>query len=422
MIDPEHQRGAEVRLQEDERSRCQAEAEVAHRALPLRAAPGAIDDEPGKRKHEQELAELRWLEAEEGKFEGAPRAARGEAEDEDQRDADAEEGVDADPQLAEARVVDAGQQVHADDAEHGVDRLPVDVVVGVAGDVVLRRLAEREDAEGGQGDGGEGQRAVHVGQAEALGDAGADREGLGPGAGGRGSRTSVGASAASALATSVELLVRNTLRGSVSAAGAADSAPKPPSSMVTKVTIRGFGIRGEDRVPGLVRVRRALGGAGLAGDRDREAAEDVDTRCRRRSARRRAGLRGSPPGMSGSMWTWRARLGVEFLQHPAGGVVDLHADVRGDDGAAVAERRVGDRHLQRVGLQVALPGGELDVVAGRPGPVGFAFLVELVAPVLASGSRPSSAPGRSMPVGRPIPSACAQCCSSPVSHMRRPSV
>ena len=114
----EHQGGAEVGLQENERRRSQAEAEVAHRALPRRAPPGAVDHEPGKREHKQELAELRWLEAEEGKFEGAPRAARGEAEDEDERDADAEEGVDADPQLAEARVVDPGQQVHADQPEH----------------------------------------------------------------------------------------------------------------------------------------------------------------------------------------------------------------------------------------------------------------------------------------------------------------
>ncbi len=35
----------------DESSRCEAETEVAHRALPLRAPPGAIDDEPGKREH-----------------------------------------------------------------------------------------------------------------------------------------------------------------------------------------------------------------------------------------------------------------------------------------------------------------------------------------------------------------------------------
>ena len=37
-----------------------------------------------------------------------------------------------------------------------------------------------------------------------------------------------------------------------------------------------IGIGSEDAVPRLVEVRRALGGAGLAGDRDRKAAEDVE--------------------------------------------------------------------------------------------------------------------------------------------------
>src|SRR3954462_8204462 len=65
--DHENHRGAEVWLQEDECSRCQAETEVACGPLARRAPPGSIDHEPGKRKYEQELAELRWLEAEEGK-------------------------------------------------------------------------------------------------------------------------------------------------------------------------------------------------------------------------------------------------------------------------------------------------------------------------------------------------------------------
>jgi hypothetical protein len=128
------------------------------------------DDEAGKRQDEQELAQLRWLEAEEGKFEGAPRAARGEAEDEDEGDAGAEEGVDPNPQLAEARVVDPRKQVHADQAKGRVDRLPVDVVAGIARHVVLGRLSQGEDAEGDQPDGGEAEGCVHIGQAEALGD------------------------------------------------------------------------------------------------------------------------------------------------------------------------------------------------------------------------------------------------------------
>src|SRR3954452_20807253 len=153
--DHKHHRGAEVGLQEDEGGREKAETEVAHGPLDRRAPPGAIDHESGKREHEQELAELRWLEAEEGKFEGAPRAAGGEAEDEDEGDADAEEGVEADPELAEARVVDPGQREHAEQAEDGVDRLSLEVVVGAAGDVVPGRLPQGEDAEGDEADRGE---------------------------------------------------------------------------------------------------------------------------------------------------------------------------------------------------------------------------------------------------------------------------
>ena len=204
-----------------------------------RAPPGAVDDEPGEGEDEQELAELGGLEAEEGEFEGATRAAGGEAEDEDERDAGAEEGVDPDPQLAEARVVDPGHQQHPDDAEDAVERLAVDVVMGAAGNVVGGRLGEHEDAEGGEGDGGQAQGPVHVGEAEALADADADRERLRaglPAAGG------VHHSASPVPVAETELACLPKYASRIcSAAGAADSAPKPPSSTVTMVTIRGFG-------------------------------------------------------------------------------------------------------------------------------------------------------------------------------------
>ena len=61
-------------------------------------------------------------------------------------------------------------------------------------------------------------------------------------------------------------------------------------------------------------------------------------------------------------------------------VLDPHPDVRGHDAPAVGDRAVGDRHLERVGLQVALPDGEVDVVAGRPGPVGEVLAEQAVAP------------------------------------------
>ena len=142
-------------------------------------------------------------------------------------------------------------------------------------------------------------------------------------------------------------------------------------------------VRGEHDVPGLVGVAGRCAVPVLPATGDREAAEDAVGGAARRSAPPRAGPSRIAAAVAGVDLDVAARLRVEFLQHPAGRVLDFHADVRGDDGAAVGERRVGDRHLQRVGLQVALAGRQLDVVAGRPGPVGFAFLVELVAPLLA---------------------------------------
>ena len=180
-----------------------------------------------------------------------------------------------------------------------------------------RRLGEGEDAEGCEGGGRERQGAVHVGQAEALGDAGMDREGLGPGAAGAGRVHQPPAWPPFSAAASARAGPRKYASRIFLAAGAADSTPKPPSSIVTKVTIRGFGIRGEDAVPGLVRVRRALGGAGLARDRDREAAEDVEGGAA-------AVLRGVVQPFEdrrpvfGVDVNVPARPRVEFLQHPAG--------------------------------------------------------------------------------------------------------
>src|ERR1700733_389158 len=249
--DREHHRGAEVRLQENEGRRGQSQAEISDRALPRRAPPGAVDDEPGERQHEQELAELGRLEAEEGEFERARRAAGGEAEDEDQGDAGTEEGVDPDPQLAEARIVDSGQQQHPDHSEDAVESLPVDVVVGTAGDVVGGRLTEREDAEGDQRHGRQGQRPVHMGEAEALADAGADRERLGvslPAAGGvhqpwppSSSEAATSEPSASPFSEALASCPWKYASSISLAAGAALSAPKPPSSILTAVTIFGWG-------------------------------------------------------------------------------------------------------------------------------------------------------------------------------------
>ena len=57
---------------------------------------------------------------------------------------------------------------------------------------------------------------------------------------------------------------------------------------------------------------------------------------------------------------------VDPLEHGAVGGVGLETDVGTDYGAAVGDRRVGDRQLQRRGLEVALADGEVLVVADRP--------------------------------------------------------
>src|SRR5207244_10119 len=50
------------------------------------------------------------------------------------------------------------------------------------------------------------------------------------------------------------------------------------------------------------------------------------------------------------------------------------------DPTTVRDRAVGDRELERIGLEVTLPDGEVDVVAGRPRPVGEVLAEQPVAP------------------------------------------
>src|SRR5919204_355001 len=64
-----------------------------------------------------------------------------------------------------------------------------------------------------------------------------------------------------------------------------------------------------------------------------------------------------------------------------GGVLDLVADVRRGHAAAVDHGGVRGRHLQGRRLQVALPAGEVDVVADRPRAIGLALLEQAVAPL-----------------------------------------
>ena len=140
-----------------------------------------------------------------------------------------------------------------------------------------------------------------------------------------------------------------------------------------------------------------------------------------------------------SSTTWRSRASIlilrlrlvrELLDGHAVAVLDRLAEVRLDDRAAVGQRRVGDRDLQRRRLQVTLADGEVDAVAGRPRLVdrrrtrssaawrlvaeaGLLAALRVLREALRCARRgrapgPAARPGGRCRSVRPKPSCCAQ--------------
>ena len=70
-----HERRPQVRLQEHEQDRDDAEADRGEDRAPARHAPGALDEEARDREDEEHLAELRGLELDDAEVEPALRAA-----------------------------------------------------------------------------------------------------------------------------------------------------------------------------------------------------------------------------------------------------------------------------------------------------------------------------------------------------------
>ena len=237
----------------------------------------------------------------------------------------------------------------------------------VARDVVLGRVAERH------------QRADARARATASSSNGSKRQR----AGARSAR-SLDAAAGSALWAACSSACREAPRTQLlltpnqssrirRAAGAAASAPKPPCSTVDGDDDRPRLVGHVGDVPGLVGLPRALGGAGLAVDRvascgqPAKTSADVPPRLARRSAQAVEDRLAVAPGRSSTRarrrrarCCWSSRPPASSTRRPRCGRAHL---------AAVGDRRVGDRHLQRRGLQVALADREVDVVAQRPGRV-----------------------------------------------------
>ncbi len=139
-----NERRAEVRLEEDEEDRDRREPERGERSADLVQASRALCQEAGERKHEQDLAELGRLEAEEAQVEPALGTANraGKEDDRDQERGAAEDHTP--PRPVEIRIDERRdeQTQHADD---DVDRLARQVVALVARDVVMRDPRDRPE-------------------------------------------------------------------------------------------------------------------------------------------------------------------------------------------------------------------------------------------------------------------------------------
>ncbi len=126
-----HQPGAEVGLRDDDHRRDQREQHDPHRRAPLVQPPGAVDGERPERHDQQDLPELGGLDLEERERDPAARPAdrRHGVDDHVERD---DQPVQAVLVLAQPGVVDAREHERDDQADRGVDALPLDVVQRVA--------------------------------------------------------------------------------------------------------------------------------------------------------------------------------------------------------------------------------------------------------------------------------------------------
>ena len=145
-----HHRGADIRLDEHEQDRDGTESDRLDHSARLADAPRPVGEKAGEEEDEEQLPELRRLEAEEADVEPALRVARDGSRQEHEHHHPG--GADED-RLPEAPVVvrvDEERHDQADAADHGVDHLSREEVVGVARDVVRGDPADRPEAEAEQ--------------------------------------------------------------------------------------------------------------------------------------------------------------------------------------------------------------------------------------------------------------------------------
>ena len=157
---------------EDEHDRDGAESERSQGRTRVGRSTRALGDEAGDRKNKEELSELGRLEREEADVDPPRRATRGSADDEHNRD----QSHRADEDRPPVAPVHVGIDEHADEqgerTNDGIDDLPLEVVMWIARDVVLRDAGDRPETDGDEsGDAGHEQpveRTQQVAERQAV--------------------------------------------------------------------------------------------------------------------------------------------------------------------------------------------------------------------------------------------------------------
>ena len=189
--------------------------------------PCALDDERGQRHDQQHLPELGGLKGEQREVDRANRAVGRVPESEHREDAHDQGRVDHVFVAAQMPVVQPRQAQHRRESDRQIDRLANDVVVGAAGKLARGR-GERDDRADAQSDHRQRQQRVQRQAQRAR----------------RRRRSIVGNGDRAEWAQNVFDVPATNFFGFPyhceairRAMGAAVSAPKPPSSTVTAITI-----------------------------------------------------------------------------------------------------------------------------------------------------------------------------------------
>ncbi len=162
------ERGAEVGLDEDEADRKRGQHERRRRRAWIVHPLCAVGEEAGERKDEEQLAELRRLEAERADVEPAPRPAGHGAGGEDEQHRPDGADVDRAPQALEVGGLERERDGEADEPGRHERGLTDEEVMRAAVDVVVRDPVDRPEPVADQRRNGAREHPVEAAQEREL--------------------------------------------------------------------------------------------------------------------------------------------------------------------------------------------------------------------------------------------------------------